>query len=758
MGAKKFGTFKGVFIPSTEAILGTVLFLLMPLLTADVGFIPMIAVILLAHTVTIATAFSLSDCATNLNKIEGGGMYALSKRSLGNAMGGSIGIQLYLAQAASIGFYAIGFAEPLRALIVPHLQTIPLFTSTTPQAILLQKQIIATVFYFIFFIIVMIGADFTLKLQSLILVILFLSIITIFASPLMSMEYHGQKVFIHSFNLLGNRPLTLGIFFLTFTQFFPAVTGISTGVGMSGDLKEPKKSIVRGTFSAILVTLGIYIGIAVLFSFIDKKVLITGYRNNVPFGVILTELFGLEKPFPWNIPGLFILLGVLFATASSALSVFMTGPRTIQYLAKDGILPRILSFLQYDFKKGGSEPRYAVLVTFFVGLVVIWMGDINLAAIVVGILFLVVYGWVNGAAFLERVSRNPTFRPTFKGHWLISLYGFVACIAIITMFDWRIGLFVFISQYLIFRLILKYKSEGKLEGVWWGFFFTLITGALSRLKNIALDSRNWRPIVSAYAYYSGAWKETSLVAEKIATFQGWAHLNILAPPSKEREENEPLDTESLTIPSAVIQTTDFSKTIITLLQTSNPVGINPNTILLEYNSKVDNVSILDKILSMGKDILLFNGGKKLKKRERLDIWWRGERNGNLMVLLAYIMNRSLIDEGDSPYQVRIIRKMQQDENIDITRIEISSLLNKARLSGEIIILPSDDSPFTETLEKVSGNASLIMMGLPGNYIENQKRRLFTLNEFFFTKEIKKYDNLPPTLFVRSARHIKLTED
>ena len=55
-------------------------------------------------------------------------MYALSKRSLGNAMGGSIGIQLYLAQAASIGFYSIGFAEPLRTLIVPHLQMIPLFT------------------------------------------------------------------------------------------------------------------------------------------------------------------------------------------------------------------------------------------------------------------------------------------------------------------------------------------------------------------------------------------------------------------------------------------------------------------------------------------------------------------------------------------------------------------------------------------------------------------------------------------------------
>ncbi len=122
---KKFGTFKGVFVPSTEAILGTVLFLLLPVLTADVGLFSMMLIIVLAHTVTFATSFSIADCATNLNNIGGGGMYALSKRSLGLAFGGSIGIQLYLAQAASIGFYCIGFAEPLQPIIAPLLAEFP---------------------------------------------------------------------------------------------------------------------------------------------------------------------------------------------------------------------------------------------------------------------------------------------------------------------------------------------------------------------------------------------------------------------------------------------------------------------------------------------------------------------------------------------------------------------------------------------------------------------------------------------------------
>ena len=52
----KFGTFKGVFVPSTEAILGTVLFLILPALVGDLGLILMTGIIILAHSVTLATS------------------------------------------------------------------------------------------------------------------------------------------------------------------------------------------------------------------------------------------------------------------------------------------------------------------------------------------------------------------------------------------------------------------------------------------------------------------------------------------------------------------------------------------------------------------------------------------------------------------------------------------------------------------------------------------------------------------------------
>ncbi len=755
---KKFGTFKGVFVPSTEAILGTVLFLLMPMLTADVGLFLMLAIVIIAHTVTLATSSSLSDCATNLNKISGGGMYALSKQSLGNAMGGSIGVMLYLAQAASIGFYCIGFSEPLQPILAPLLaKVIPIFSQIDPASILIQKQILATVFMLIFFVIVMIGADFTLKLQILILFVLFISVLTIFAGPLLNIEYSSTEIFTSGLNLRGNRTITMAVFFFTFTQFFPAVTGISTGIGMSGDLKDPRKSIVRGTFSSIFITMAVYLGAVFIYSAIDKNILLTGYQEGSPVGVILTELFGLGKEFPSNLPGLMILMGILFATCSSALSVFMTGPRTLQFLAKDGILPEKLMFLKNDFKKSGTEPRYAIIVSFFIGFAIIWMGSINFASLVVGILFLVVYGWVNGAAFLERVSKNPAFRPTFKGHWLISLYGFAACITAICLFNWKVGLIIFVSQYIMFRLILKYKSNGQLEGVWWGFVFSMITRNLSRLQKIVQGTMNWRPVLTAFAFpeYPEDCSAVVQLSEQIAAYQGLVSCNLLALNSKDNSEGSGfcIDTN---VPLANIRSANMTESIITMLQGSNVTGINNNTVLLAYNNRINNVSIIKAVLDAGQNMLLYKSGQKQAGTQRLDIWWRGERNGNLMVLLAFIVNRHLKDNRLAPYSIRIIRRLEKAQLEAEARDEIDNLLTLSRLEGDTVILPWSDRNFMDILTETSRGASLVMLGLPGNY-ESRRSSVFRLNELFFDREINSYKDMPPILFVKSHHAMNLIE-
>ena len=104
----KFNTFSGVFVPSVLAILGAVMYYIAPKVTGGLGLVQMVAVVVLAHSITIATAFSISSIATNI-RVKGGGLYYLISRSLGTEFGGSIGIQLFLAQTIAVAFYTIAF-------------------------------------------------------------------------------------------------------------------------------------------------------------------------------------------------------------------------------------------------------------------------------------------------------------------------------------------------------------------------------------------------------------------------------------------------------------------------------------------------------------------------------------------------------------------------------------------------------------------------------------------------------------------------
>ncbi|HOJ28711.1 MAG TPA: amino acid permease [Spirochaetota bacterium] len=750
---KKFGTFKGVFVPSFEAILGTVLFLLLPALTVDVGLLPMLMVIVLSHTVTIATAFSIADCATNLNQVGGGGMYALSKRSLGLSFGGSIGIQLFIAQAASIGFYCIGFSEPLYPIISSHLQNvIPAIASGT----LFYKQVFSTVILLLFFVIVMFGADFTLKIQMIILFVLSLSVLSIFAAPFINSGIIEKGIFTGNINLYGMRPITVSLFILTFTQFFPAVTGIDAGVGMSGELKNPKKSLVTGTFASISITFVIYIISAAVYSTIRGDGFIVDYHNNQPVGRLLTEVLGFNNDFPRNAVGLIVFAGILFATGSSALSCFMTAPRTAQSLARDNVLPRFLHFLSRDFIANGTEPRFAVVVTFFIALAVIWMGNINTAAMIVGICFLTVYGWVNGSAFLERISRNPTFRPTSKGHWLISLYGYAASLIAIFIFSWQLGFLIIAVQLIIFRLILTYKEGGKLEGVWWGVIFTFMTSAINLLNSITQGTKNWRPIVTAISVKGDdrASETVALIAEMLSQHSSFVHYHHIVT-SKDLTKIKNGNDGQYDL--SIIQSDDPTETVMSMVQMNFYGNLSPNTVLMGFSRKIDNVKIIKKVLSLNKNILLLKNGEKFKDFNTIDIWWRGEKNGNLMVLLAYIIN-STMSEKSRKVNIRIIRKLGEREKEKTAQDEMETLLSRARISGEVVIIPHNDEEFLQTVVQVSSKSDLIMMGIPGNYIESQSKSFFNLNEYFFNKEIHKYDTLPTILFVKSASVLNLIED
>lgn len=231
----QFGTFKGVFTPSILTIFGVIMYLRFGWVIGNVGLVPTLIIVTVSTLITFFTALSISALATNM-QVKGGGAYYIISRSLGIEAGAAIGLPLFLAQALSISFYVVGFAESV-------VQILPI----------LNIKIVGIITLVLVFVLALKSADLALKTQYFILLLIALSLLSFFMGT-------GEKVTpLASDTTLPKKEN----FWIVFAVFFPAVTGILAGLSMSGDLKRPEKAIPWGTLAAVACSYVIYMSIPI---------------------------------------------------------------------------------------------------------------------------------------------------------------------------------------------------------------------------------------------------------------------------------------------------------------------------------------------------------------------------------------------------------------------------------------------------------------------------------------------------------------
>jgi len=741
--SKKYGTFRGVFIPSFEAIFGAVIFLLLPNLTSTFGFLPTAAIIVLAHMVSLSTTFSINDCASSVGRVASGGIYALSKTSLGSTFGGSLGIQLYLGKAISIGFYSMGFSISI-VNVLRNFDWFTNFMDSQGLTLLAQQQFVAGLVIFLAFIFALIGSDFTSKIQLGIFFVMLLSISATFASLFINPTFNNDPIF-NSSSYFFNESSPIS-FWSGLTIFFPAVTGFIAGVGMSGLLKNPRKSIRDGTFLAITITFLIYLGLAFVYSFIKPQLL--SFDSKASVSLNLLDVFG-SSPILY----ISLLAGVFVTTSSSSFAFFITAPLTLQAIVKDKILPNMFTFLGEDFTKKGKEPRFAIILTFIISILVILSGDLAFIARLVGIAYLMIFGWINFAAFLERLSMNPSFRPTAWGHWAINLLGFLLSIVLISLDNILLGVAVFSFQMLLYYLLSRRPIANQLEGVWWGFIFRIMSWSLSKLKKIAKGKKNWRPVVGVFTIQDDLNTKEATIQIGRMIGENLGIVNIFVLSSEKSNTNSPNDGQYFLINSSQ----KFSNVCLNIAQTGLINGMEYNTILLPFDPRFDTTSMLEQLIEKNKNILLFKNSEisTTNLYPRIDIWWRGFENGNLMAILAHMM---ISGYPHSPYKnIRIIRTIDHEQEMLQAKKDLEELLDLARIDGEILIIYQDKETYREKLKHISGKSGLILMGMPGSQ-SSPLSKFFKIDKLFFNHEIRKYGDLPPILFVKSAGQFSLLDD
>lgn len=760
----KFGTFGGVFTPSILTIFGVIMFMRANFVIGESGILLALLILVIAQLITFLTALSISAISSNM-EIKGGGAYYMISRVLGPEFGGTVGVALFAASTLSVPFYILGFAEAL-VLSIPVLE--PYFLHITLGTMLTL------------FLITIIGAGWVIKVQYFIMAILAASIIAFMGGAIVKFDskqfeknlkppgFHsivGQKweeeelVALRqrfknvvegriSANTYKTKKVALRkvldkkpndflewvmsserySFWLIFAIFFPAVTGILTGINMSGDLKNSSRSITRGTLFAVVVGFVVYlVQILVCGGAFTREALI----NNPYETLVDASLF--SKTIIWTFANgdeiylgpTLVAAGVIVACLSSALGSLMGAPRVIQAISRDNIIGGI------GFFGAGSgvsnEPRRGIVIVGIISaMVLLWAGDesggasLNVIAGIVTMFFMFTYGTINVAAFLEAFGGNPSFRPRFKYfNWITALLGAAGCAVAALLIDSMMAAVSLIILLALFWHINRKELTADFGDARRGFLFDFVRANLLRLRDMEEDSKNWRPTIIAF---SG----NPIMRGKLISYASWLEggkgilfiANIITSKvvdlvkvrlSAEKQLSDHCRNANISAFSMVMFSDDLAIGMRSLFQSAISGPIRPNISMFGWGrSVVRHLDVFKEAAAMNFSIIFMKAGIALKESDnRIDIWWRGRKNGNLMVILTHMMRFNPLWQ---KAEVRILRVVTNEAGKEPALVALSELLHQARMMATPEVIVSGKS-FPEVFEAQSHDATAVFMGM-----------------------------------------------
>ncbi len=714
----KFGTFKGVFTPSVLTILGVIMYLRFGWAVGHGGLVGIILVVLLAHTISITTGMSICSIATN-RTVKAGGDYYMISRSLGLPVGGAIGLALFFALALSMSLYLLGFAESF-------------LDAFSIENTLNNRRLVGSVGCLALTVLTFFSTSLAMRIQYLVLAAILLSLVSLFMGDSPTSPPGEIKLWFSK----GSES-----FQTLFAIFFPAVTGFTAGVAMSGDLKDSRRSIPLGTMGAILFGLVVYLTIPIFLSYkVDPLTL----QNDKMVWLKIAR-----------IPAL-VIAGVFAATLSSALGSMLGAPRYLQALAMDGVVP---SFLGKGHGKL-NEPRIGTVVTFFIAEAGIIIGELDLIARIITMFFLTSYGFLNLASAVQAWSGIPSFRPDFKTPVWISLAGAIICIAMMFKLDTMAMIGATIVMAAIYLLLKRRQFRAAPGDTWGGFWAAVVQAGILHLHRRTVDSRNWRPNAVVFGgppserqhlIHLSRWLFSN---RGLSTYYYLIGGNIRAEADHaKRIEPSIRDIVGRIYPEMLTRVSispSIYNGIRNVAQSYGLSGMIPNTTLMgwaEHGERKQRFAdlVLD-LLALDYNLLLFRHDpeRSFGKNQTIDIWWGGlERNGAKMLLLAYLITSSEAWSGAS-VRINVIIDSEQKSATTAKNLEKVVSESRVRATPNIIVRNPVNRPIREIITEVSSETDLTLLGL--------KPPTNDENDIFVDRVNALVEELGSVLLVRASTH------
>jgi hypothetical protein len=443
---------------------------------------------------------------------------------------------------------------------------------------------------------------------------------------------------------------------------------------------------------------------------------------------------------------------------SSAFGSILGGPRILQALSMDGLMPKFLSKLS----KSG-QPTIATWISGSIAVAAVFLGGLNTIAQYVSVLFLTLYVAVNVSAAVEKLIKEPSYRPKIHVPWFVSLLGALAAMVVM----WLINPWAFIFALGLEAVILIYLISKKLEQQWGdastGIWMHMGRYALLRLNSKNVHSRNWRPIIILFVHELKGQMPLIKLIEMLGQNSGLLSICKLITFEDQHElkrrnhvalkMQKQLAKEGLQALTEVNVAHDFKQGIVQVAASHGIAGIKTNTVVFGWSStkegKIKELQIVNDLAATGKNILIGRINKPFTEsnNKRIDIWWRGkDRNGDLMLLLSYLIqlnrkwNKAIIN-------IFSIANSEKEKFELEDRIQYS--IKEARIDAEINVLIKDAEDVVGTLIKLSKSADVVFCGLARDIkgptekdIKTMDRIANSLNSVVFTQNNGMENDIP----------------
>lgn len=664
MSNKRFGTFEGVFTPCFLSLLGVIMYLRLGWVVGSVGLGGAIIIIILANMITLATALSMSSVVTNI-RIGAGGAYSIIVKSLGIEAGGAIGLPLYISQAISIAFYIAGFSECWLIVFPTH-----------------SLLLVSIILWLLLFVISILSAKLAFRIQYFIMALIVASLFSIIFG---AMDANNTVSLWAGFSS--------GNFWQVFAVFFPAVTGILAGATMSGELTDPKKSIPWGTLTAIGTTAAIYLFLAFLFA---KSTSLSLLKENLSIALDVGR---------WRF---LVIAGIMGATLSSALAMFVGAPRVLLALGKHAMIPGSSFFGKVS---RNQEPVRAILFTSLIVLVTILCGSLDKIASLLTMFFLITYGIINLTVFIEQSIGIISFRPSFRMPRFVSFFGALGCGAVMLSIDVRFSIIATVVIIALYILLLRREANFYSPDIRSGMLVSLAEKFSKLAAELPYYPKIWKPNlimpVNNYARIKSIlpFIQAVVFPSGRCTFfevmdEGRKEQVISPEPSEEKEQQkvqtwiekrhaflnaciQPLRDANLFVETTVAEAEDIGLGTVTVMQTLRGKFFAPNTFfyLLGEDGAFDRRAhfVIEKAAldGLGVIVLCLNAEIEFNQEKTINLWVRQKSpNMNLAVLIALqLMNNW---EG----HLRIVQVVDQEEG----RAQSEEYFSKLK---ELMRLPQD---------------------------------------------------------------------